>query len=202
MSVLLLALPLSAALSSCGGDDDEPDVPANVPTEKQEVFIACFDSNSGELPSYATVLYEDSEYQYRIAARSPRYELIILPYRKVDGEWEPLYTYTSYEEVGEQLKPVQVDGKTVCSIMKYPHALTGSTGDILSEMTQKLGFESDSHLSMAPFQYRNAIYGYLTVENNVKVHIKFYCSFLKMNHSQGSSSFGYIASAKLEYQFY
>ncbi len=186
------------ALTSCSGED-EPSIPSTVPTDKQEKYIACLDSNYGDLPSYATELYADDEYKYLIAARSPKYELILLPYCFQDGQWVAAYDYHANEEVGRQLDPIKHDGEWLCSIAKYPKSLSEAS---LEAMTDKMSFTYNSTLSVAPFSYRGCYYGYLTVAGNKKVNIKFFCSFLKMNHTQGSYQFGYITNAKLEYLFY
>lgn len=194
--VWVLVLLLCPQLTSCS-DDDEPSLPAGVTTEKQEAFIACLTSNYGELPSYATTLYEDAEFQYRVAARSNKYELIILPYRKQDGDWIACYTYDANESVGDQLKPIKYNDSWLCSIMSC-HVGEAS----LENITGRLSFSEDSYLSVTPFNYRGCYYGYLTVAGGKKVNVKLFCSFLKMDRKQGSSTFGYITNAKLEYQFY
>ncbi len=198
LSILLMLVTLSSLLIACG-DSDEPDFPNNVSTEKKEVYIACFSSNYGELPSYSTAFYEDTEFRYLLAARNPKYELILLPYHKENGEWKPLYNYDKLKEVGKQLTPIKLNNEWVCSIRKYPTSLTE---DPFEQMTSKLSFNSDSYLSVAPFNYRGCYYGYIMVEGGRKVNVKFYCSFLKMDHTQGSSTFGYITNAKLDYQLY
>lgn len=197
--LMVLIIPLCIfTLNSCDSDD-EPSLPSSVTTEKQEKFIACLSSNYGELPSYATTLYEDNEYKYLVAARSPKYEMILLPYYKQDGEWVAAYKYNSSNDVGQQLTPMKRDGSWLCSIQKYPEYLNEAS---LEAMNKKMNFESQSQLSVAPFNYRGCYYGYLTVEGNKKVNVKIFCSLLKMDHTQGSSTFGYINNAKLEYQFY
>lgn len=197
--LVVMIFPLCIqGLTSCSGDDD-PSLPSTVPTEKKETYIACFDSNYGDLPSYATALYEDSEYKYLVAARSPKYELILLPFYQQDGEWVAAYDYNANKEVGQQLVPLKHDDDWLCSIAKYPKSLSEAS---LEAMTEKMSFGSSSTLSVAPFNYRGCYYGYLTVAGNKKVNIRIYCSFLKMNKTQGSNQFGYITNAKLEYQFY
>ena len=177
---LIVALvPLfGLTLNSCS-NDDEPALPSGVTDDKQETFITCFNSNDGELPSYAVKLYEDSEYLYYIAARNPKYELIILPYYKRDGEWIPAYEYDRFEEVGKQLTSVRYAGDWLCSLQKYPYLAEAS----LENMRDKLDFDSYPNLSVAPFNYRGCYYGYLTVEGGRKVNVKLFCSFLKFDRT-------------------
>ncbi len=197
---MVVSIPFfSLTVTSCGDDDDEPSLPSGITTDKQEAFIACLDTNFGELPSRATTLYEDNEYKYLVAARSPKYELILLPYYKQDGEWVAAYKYKSSNDVGKQLTPIEHNGGWLCSLRTY----TNNSGVVsLEAITGKMNFESQSYLSVTPFNYHGCYYGYLTVENNKKVHLKIFCSTLNLNRTQGSPTFGYISSAKLEYQFY
>lgn len=197
--LMVAFIPLfSPVLTSCTGDD-EPSLPSSVTKEKKEMYIACLSGNSSELPSYAQALYEDTEYKYLVAARSPKYELIILPYYNQDGEWVAAYDYNSSKSVGQQLTPKKLNSNWLCSIQKYPKTLSEAS---LDAMTDKMSLESNSYLSVNPFNYRGCYYGYLTVKGDKKVNFKIFCSLLKLDRTQGSSTFGYITNAKLEYQFY
>ena len=194
--IVTLCLPIS----SCGNSDepDEPESPSDVTSEKKEVTITCLDSNHKNLPSYLSILYEDSEYRYCIAGRSPQHELILLPYHKDNEEWIPLFTYETSKDVGKQFTPKKYNNEWVCSIVSNKPLVCTS----LDQITSKLNFSSNSYLSVEPFSASSGYYGYLTVKGNVKKNISFYCSFYKLDHNQSSSTFGYIINARLEYQFY
>lgn len=194
--LMMTAIPLFSLVFISCGDDDEPSLPSTVTTEKQEKSIVCLTSNYTDLPSYLTTLYEDSEFKYEVAVRNPKFEMILLPYHKENDQWVALFDYDKKANVGSQLTPLKLNDEWVCSVQKYGWSVTS-----LEDMTNKLGF-NNSTLSVAPFEYYGKYYGFLTVEGNKKVNFRIFCSLLKYNRTQGSSTFGYIQSVKIEYQFY
>lgn len=192
---VMLCVLMSATLTACG-DDDEPNPPSNVPQGVHEMWISVMDSNYGELPGTATTLYEDDEFQYKVAVRNRTFELIILPFYKVDGEWVAAYKYDPSKNVGQQLTPLKKDA-WLCSISR-----SGSVSSI-EEINSKINpSASVSKLSAKPFQWKDGFYGYITTSGGHIVNVRLFNSFLKYDRSQESLTYGCIQTAKMEYEFF
>lgn len=194
----MVILSIITLLVGCKDGDDEPGDSSSVSTEVKTKSIAVFDSNVGELPSYSTPIYEDDEYKYLMCVRNPKFELLILPYYKEDGVWKEAYIYDANKPVGSQLNPLKIHDKWLCTI-EETHVAEASLENITSKITN---FTSTPYLRIAPINYRNCMIGYLTVKGGKQVRIKYFCSSLNYNRTQGSSTFGYIKNVSLSYQFY
>lgn len=191
MSIAMIALA-SVSFVSCGDDDDDGYGNSNNNssslTEVNTVKLYATTQSSPFSYGSGTIIYEDSKYQYKIAAIDSHY-FCLYPYYKEGDEWK-IACSSIYDET-------MINGLWLCNLSS---AISNTS---LGKITKKFSNYNSKPSVMQPnLGAPTGFYAYITTENGERKHIRFCSSNISLNHNQKSSEFGYIKTLDMSYQEY